>query len=89
MTRLLCYQTSRSPKAFVQRLLAEEGPFAWWEHSAKPGEAGLAQHTLVIADHNPALQPNAQPVVRFTQSSAVLPVTKFLPKSINLQPQHP
>ncbi|WP_396269758.1 type VI secretion system Vgr family protein [Ideonella sp.] len=71
--RSLCTQYQETDLAFVQRLLAEEGLFAWWEHSASLGGAALGQHTLVIADHNPAFKPNAQPLARFTQSSAVLP----------------
>lgn len=72
--RSLCVQYQESDLAFVERLLREEGLFYWFEHGGQPLEAGtLGQHTLVIADHNGAFRPNAQPRVRFTQSSAVLP----------------
>jgi type VI secretion system secreted protein VgrG len=67
--RSLCMQYHESDLAFVQRLLAEEGLFCWFEHSAAEGDS-LGQHTLVIADHNGCFKPNAQPQVRFTQSAA-------------------
>jgi len=64
--RSLCVQYQESDLDFVQRLLREEGLFHWFEHTAD-------SHTLVIADHNGAFQPNTQPRIRFTQSAAVLP----------------
>jgi type VI secretion system secreted protein VgrG len=64
--RSLCVQYQETDLDFVQRLLREEGLFHWFEHTADA-------HTLVIADHNGAFQPNTQPRVRFTQSAAVLP----------------
>ncbi|MBC7954747.1 MAG: type VI secretion system tip protein VgrG, partial [Cytophagales bacterium] len=67
--RSLCMQYHESDLAFVQRLLAEEGLFCWFEHSAAEGDS-LGQHTLVIADHNGCLQPNLQTRVRYTQSAA-------------------
>lgn len=67
--RSLCMQYHESDLAFVQRLLAEEGLFCWFEHQAGEGD-NLGQHTLVIADHNGCFQPNVQPVVRYTQSAA-------------------
>ena len=67
--RSLCIQYHESDLAFVQRLLAEEGLFCWFEHSAADGDS-LGQHTLVIADHNGCFQPNAQPHVRYTQSAS-------------------
>jgi len=67
--RSLCMQYHESDLAFVQRLLAEEGLFCWFEHQADEGDS-LGQHTLVIADHNGCFKPNLQPLVRFTQSAA-------------------
>jgi type VI secretion system secreted protein VgrG len=67
--RSLCMQYHESDLGFVQRLMAEEGLFCWFEHEAAEGEA-LGQHTLVIADHNGCFQPNKQPRVRYTQSAA-------------------
>jgi type VI secretion system secreted protein VgrG len=67
--RSLSAQYQESDLAYVHRLLREEGLFYWWEHEGK-GEEG--SHTLVIADHNGAFQPNQQSRVRFTQAGAVL-----------------
>ncbi|HZE91923.1 MAG TPA: type VI secretion system tip protein TssI/VgrG, partial [Rhizobacter sp.] len=67
--RSLCIQYAESDLDFVQRLLAEEGLFCWFEHQADDGDT-LGQHTLVIADHNGGFQPNVQPQVRFTQSGS-------------------
>jgi type VI secretion system secreted protein VgrG len=64
--RSLCTQYQETDLAFVQRLLREEGLFHWFEHTGD-------SHTLVIADHNGAFKPNAQALVRYTQSSSVLP----------------
>ena len=42
-------------------------------HQGDPSEPRtLGAHTLVIADHNGAFQPNAQPRIRYTQPGAVL-----------------
>ena len=71
--RSLCVQYRETDLAFVERLLREEGLFYWFEHEGQPGQGlGLGQHTLVIADHNGAFKPNAQPRVRFTQAAAML-----------------
>ena len=67
--RSLSVQYQESDLAYVHRLLREEGLFYWWEHASN-GEEG--SHTLVIADHNGAFQPNAQSRVRFTQAGAAL-----------------
>jgi type VI secretion system secreted protein VgrG len=67
--RSLCIQYHESDLAFVQRLMAEEGLFCWFEHQAAEGDT-LGQHTLVIADHNGCFQPNVQPQVRYTQSAS-------------------
>jgi type VI secretion system secreted protein VgrG len=72
--RSLCVQhaaVGESDLAFVLRLLGEEGLFAWFEHAASD-DAGLGTHTLVIADHNGALRPCAQPVVRYAQAGPTL-----------------
>lgn len=63
--RSLCTQYQETDLQFVHRLLREEGLFYWLEHAAD-------KHTLVIADHNGAFQPNAQARVRYTQSGATL-----------------
>jgi type VI secretion system secreted protein VgrG len=67
--RSLCMQYHESDLAFVQRLMAEEGLFCWFEHEADEGDT-LGRHTLVIADHNGAFKPNAQARVRYTQSAS-------------------
>jgi type VI secretion system secreted protein VgrG len=67
--RSLCVQYHESDLEFVQRLMAEEGLFCWFEHQAAEGEA-LGQHTLVIADHNGCFKPNVQAHVRYTQSAS-------------------
>ena len=64
----VCIQYQESDLAFVQRLLIEEGLFCWIEHQGNATDASLGAHTLVIADHNGAFKPGAQPRVRFTQA---------------------
>lgn len=59
--------------AFVERLLLEEGLFAWFEHDSDIASPSLGSHTLVIADHNRAFAANVQAHIRFTQAGAVLP----------------
>src|SRR5690606_34591670 len=54
--RSLATQYQESDLAFVDRLLAEEGVFYWFEHSGAPGEQCLGTHTLVLADHNRAFR---------------------------------
>jgi type VI secretion system secreted protein VgrG len=71
--RSLSIQYHESDLQFITRLLREEGLFFWFEHLGQADDAGLGAHTLVIADHNNAFKPGAQPVVRFTQSAAVQP----------------
>lgn len=64
--RSLCVQYQETDLEFVQRLLREEGLYAWFEH-----ESGQeARHRLVIADHNGAFAASPQPRVRYTQSGA-------------------
>ena len=73
--RSLCVQHAETDLAFLRRLWAEEGLYAWFEHTGQPGEPGLGSHTLVLADHPGAFQPHApgaSEAVRFTQASAVL-----------------
>ena len=55
----------------MQRLLAEEGLFYWWEHEGDASSPSLGRHTLVISDHNGALAANAQAQWRYTQAGAV------------------
>lgn len=58
---------------FLQRLWAANGLFCWFEHNGDAADTStLGSHTLVIADHNGAFQPNAQPRIRFTQAGAVM-----------------
>ena len=68
--RSLVTQYQESDLAFVQRLLAEEGLFAWFEHQGDAASDSLGAHTLVIADHNGAVKPASQARVRFAQSGA-------------------
>lgn len=70
--RSLCTQFHETDLAFLTRLWAEEGLFAWFEHEGAAGDEHLGRHTLVIADHNAACQPNAQARIRFTQAGATL-----------------
>ncbi len=66
--RSLTTQYQESDLAFIERLLAEEGLFYWFEHTGDPHAANLGQHTLVIADHNGAFQPGKRDTIRFSQS---------------------
>ena len=50
----------------------EEGLFYFFEHSGDPDSPSLGAHTMVIADHNGAFQPNPQPQVEFTRPGAVM-----------------
>ncbi|MFN4267129.1 MAG: contractile injection system protein, VgrG/Pvc8 family [Aquabacterium sp.] len=47
--RSLCAQHQETDLAFLQRLWAEEGLFAWFTHEGAPRDATLGQHTLVLA----------------------------------------
>ncbi|PPD04130.1 MAG: type VI secretion system tip protein VgrG [Methylobacter sp.] len=71
--RSLTTQYQETDAAFMQRLLAEDGLFLWFEHHAEAASTGFGSHTLVIADHNGACPANTQPLIRFTQAGAVLP----------------
>lgn len=70
--RSLTTQYQESNLAFVERLMAEEGLFYYFEHAGDPTADGLGAHTLVIADHNGRFKPNPQPCIRFTQSGTVM-----------------
>jgi len=70
--RSLTTQYQESDLCFVERLLWDEGLFYYFEHHGDPDSATLGEHTLVVADHNGSFAPNAQPRIRFTQSSAVM-----------------
>jgi type VI secretion system secreted protein VgrG len=68
--RDVCTQFGESDWTFVERLLAEEGLFYWFEHAGDAGGAGLGTHTLVIADHNGAFTPNVQNTIRYHRADA-------------------
>lgn len=68
---LIC-QYQESNLAFAERLMHEEGLFYYFEHSPLKSSGETGSHTLVIADHNGAFQPNTQAEVRFTQPGAVM-----------------
>jgi type VI secretion system secreted protein VgrG len=70
--RSLTTQYQESDLAFAERLMLEEGLFYFFEHSGEPDSPSLGSHTLVIADHNGAFQPNAQASVEFTRPGAVM-----------------
>ena len=50
----------------------EEGLFYFFEHEGDSASPGFGVHTLVMADHNGAFEPNAQATVRYTQPGAVM-----------------
>ncbi len=50
--RSLTTQYQETDLAFVQRLLAEEGIYYWFEHAADPGSDSFGAHTLVLADNH-------------------------------------
>jgi type VI secretion system secreted protein VgrG len=68
--RSLCTQYEETDLAFVERLLAEEGLFYWFEHEGDAAAASFGKHTLVIADHNGAFKANAQPQVKYKRADA-------------------
>ncbi|HAV36134.1 MAG TPA: type VI secretion system tip protein VgrG [Massilia sp.] len=70
--RSLCTQYQESDLAFAERLMHEEGLFYFFEHAGDPDHPALGSHTMVIADHNGAIRPNAQPAVQFTRPGAVM-----------------
>ncbi len=70
--RSLTTQYQESDWAFIERLMDEEGLFYFYEHHGDAASPTRGQHTLVIADHNGAFIPNAQPAIDFTQPGAVM-----------------
>lgn len=70
--RSLTTQYQESDLAFAERLMSEEGLFYFYEHEGDAGSPSLGAHRMVIADHNGAFKPNAQPAVRYTQPGAVM-----------------
>ncbi|NZA28139.1 type VI secretion system tip protein VgrG [Luteimonas sp. SJ-92] len=52
--RSLTTQYQESDHVFLQRLLAEEGIFCWFEHDGDAASDTFGQHTLVLADHGDA-----------------------------------
>jgi type VI secretion system secreted protein VgrG len=71
LVRDVCTQFEESDWDFVERLLAEEGLFTWFEHTGDMHAAALGSHTLVIADSNAAFTPNAQHEIRFHRAASV------------------
>ncbi|MGY3041812.1 type VI secretion system secreted protein VgrG [Rhodanobacter sp. TND4EL1] len=70
LKRSLTTQYQESDAAFVQRLLAEEGVFYWFEHAGDAASPSLGTHTLVLADSNNAFQPGHAASVRYHRSDA-------------------
>ncbi len=70
--RSLTCQYQESDADFMARLMAEEGLFSWIEPVGDAHSASLGSHTLVIADHNGAFQPNAQSEIAFAQPGTVI-----------------
>ena len=66
--RSLTTQYEESDFAFLQRLLAEEGIFYWFEHAGAAGDATLGSHTLVLGDHADAFASGG--AVRFHRADA-------------------
>ena len=73
--RSLTTQYQESDLAFVQRILAEEGLYYWFEHDEPDEEASVpGRHTMVIADHASAWKMNPQPQVSFQRADATEPL---------------
>ncbi|MFC5458397.1 type VI secretion system Vgr family protein [Massilia niabensis] len=70
--RSVTTQYQESDLAFARRLMCEEGLFYFFEHSGDPDSPSLGGHTMVIADHNGAFEPNVQAAVAFTRPGAVM-----------------
>lgn len=70
--RSLTTQYQESDLAFAERLMNEEGLFYFFEHQGDAASPSLGSHQMVIADHNGAFRPNAQPSIRYTQPGAVM-----------------
>lgn len=71
LPRDVCTQFEESDLSFVERLLAEEGLFYWFEHTGDPTGSAYGAHTLVISDTNAAFAANAQQTIRFHRAAAV------------------
>ena len=52
--RSLTTQYQESDFQFLERLLAEEGIFYWFEHAGAAGDETLGSHTLVLCNHGEA-----------------------------------
>ena len=70
LKRSLTTQYQESDAAFVQRLLAEEGLFYWFEHAGDATSPTLGAHTLVLADSNAAFRPGRAASIRYHRSNA-------------------
>jgi len=70
--RSLTTQYQESDLAFAERLMAEEGLFHYFVHTADPDSPSLGSHQMVIAGDNSGFKPNVQASVRFTQPGAVM-----------------
>jgi type VI secretion system secreted protein VgrG len=68
--RSLTSQYQESDFDFVNRLLAEEGIFYWFEHTGDANSPGLGKHTLTLADSNTAFQAGSAPAVRFHRADS-------------------
>ena len=68
--RSLTTQYRETDLAFVERLLASQGLYYWFEHSGDRSADTLGTHTLVIADHNSAFQPEDGRPIRFHRADA-------------------
>lgn len=66
--RSLTTQYAESDLAFIERLLADEGLFYWFEHAGDASGDSLGTHTLVLADHTDAFADLGD--VRFHRSDA-------------------
>ena len=68
--RSLTSQYHESDYDFINRLLAEEGIFYWFEHSGDTSSPGLGKHTLMLADSNTVFQSGSAPAVRFHRADS-------------------
>lgn len=68
--RDVCTQFEESDWSFVERLLAEEGLFYWFEHTGDTHSNSYGAHTLVISDNNAAFTPNTQKQIRYHRANA-------------------
>ncbi len=68
--RSLTCQYNETDFAFVERLLAEEGIFYWFEHTGDTQSPTLGQHVMVLADSNEAFKPDNAANIRFHRGDA-------------------